>query len=127
MTPMRSVQEPIYVARTALIGGGAVPRSWMPGNQWTTRQNPSLMGLRGGCSCGPLGGCGCGLSGLGQNVSLDQLISNATNWFTGIIQTNLPPSASVPPQYGSTGALSTQLQSWIPWIIGGFLLYKAIK
>lgn len=132
MTPMRSVAEPIYVARTALIGGNAVPRSWMPGANWTSRPNMRqyvpLRGLKG-CGCGPVGGCSCSpsLQGMGQNVSLDQIIANAANWLGGFAQSQLPTSASVPPQYGSTGALSTQLQAWLPWIIGGFLVYKLVK
>jgi hypothetical protein len=82
-----------------------------------------------GCGCGPVGGCGCsgGLSGLGQSASLDQIIANAFNWLGGTVQANLPASASVPPQYGSAGALSTTLQQWLPWIIGGYLVYKVIK
>src|SRR6516165_8432575 len=129
MIPMRSVAEPIYTERTALIGNAAVPRSWMPGVNWTLRPNrgTGVAGLKGlkGCGCGPVGGCGCtpGLQGMGQ-VSLDQIIANAANWLGGFAQSQLPTSASVPPQYGSTGALSTQLQTLLPWIIGGYLLYK---
>ena len=132
---MRNTAEPIYLARTALIGGSAVPRSWMPGANWTTRPNLGQYialrkpGTLKGCGCGPVGGCSCtpGLQGLGQNVSLDQIIANAANWLGGFAQSQLPSSASVPPQYGSTGALSTQLQAWLPWIIGGFLVYKLVK
>lgn len=110
-------------------------------------------GLKG-CGCGPSGGCGCSpvtmaglrhggggqggrgmggrsgsgtLSGLNQNVSLDQIIANAFNWLGGLAQSQLPPSYSVPPQYGSTGALSSQLQQWLPYIIIGVLAYKVIK
>lgn len=87
----------------------------------------SPFGMRGmgSCGCGPTGGCGCS-SGMGA-ISLDSLIANAFGWASGAVQAALPPSASVAPQYGSTGAISTQIQDWVPWIIGGFLLYKALK
>jgi hypothetical protein len=129
MTPMRSVAEPIYTARTALIGSSGVPKSWMPGLNWTLRPNRLRTGSGlAGCGCGPVGGCGCapGLQGMGQS-SLDQIIANAANWLGGFAQSQLPPSAAVPPQYGSSGAVVTQLTQWIPWIIGGYLLYMFIK
>lgn len=91
----------------------------------------SPFGMRGldACDCGPRGGCGCsggGMSGLGA-TSLDSLISQAFGWASGAITASLPASASVPPQYGSTGAISTQIQAYLPWIIGGYLLYRAMK
>jgi hypothetical protein len=79
-----------------------------------------------GCGCDASGGCDCA-PGLRQNTSLDQLISNAANWLSGFAQSQLPPSASLPPQYGSTGALSTTLQQWLPWIIGGYIVYRLVK
>jgi hypothetical protein len=90
--------------------------------------NRGLKGL-GGCGCG--GGCGScgstGLSGLGQTSSLDQIIASAANWLGGFAQSQLPASAALPPQYGSTGALATSLTQWLPYIVGGIILYKLIK
>ncbi len=82
-----------------------------------------------GCGCGPVDGCNCTkpMSGFGQNASLDQIINNAFNWLSGTVQAHLPPSASVPPQYGSTGGISTSLQSWIPWVVGGLVVYAIMK
>jgi hypothetical protein len=83
-------------------------------------------GLSGGCGCGPVGGCGCGsgLSGLAQSPSLDQIISNTFSWLGGTVESSLPTSAAIPPQVGSTGALLATLQQWLPYIIGGYLIYK---
>jgi len=112
------------------------------------RTNPTFgtrpfSGGLSGCGCGPVGGCDCeglggyavpyqsqygyGLAGLGQSASLDQIISNAFSWLSGTVQGALPPSASVPPQYGSTGALSTMVQQWLPWVIGGYIVYRLVK
>jgi hypothetical protein len=102
-------------------------------------------GLRGsGCGCGPSGGgCSCpgmgvydpgravfakpGMGKMGQNASLDQIIGNTFNWLSGTVQASLPGTAAVPPQYGSGGAIGTQLLQWAPYIIGGILVYKLIK
>lgn len=65
--------------------------------------------------------------GLSQGTSLDSIIQSAANWLGGFAQSELPASASVPPQYGSAGALSTQLQNWLPYIVIGYLAYKVIK
>lgn len=96
------------------------------------RTNPTFgakpFGGLSGCGCGPVGGCGCeGMSGLAQSSSLDSIIANAFNWLSGTVQSALPTSASVPPQYGSAGALSTTIQQWLPYLIGGYLLYKVVK
>ena len=119
MIAQSSQSVPIYTGRIA---------------QLTTkrrRTNPNVFGGGlSGCGCGPVGGCGCsggGLSGLAQSVSLDQIIANAANWLGGYAQSQLPASASLPPQYGSAGALSTTLQQWLPWIIGGYLVYKVVS
>lgn len=119
MIAQSSQSVPIYTGRIA---------------QLTTkrrRTNPvTFGGGLSGCGCGPVGGCGCsggGLSGLAQSVSLDQIISNAFNWLGGTVESNLPTSAAVPPQVGSTGALLTTIQQWLPYIIGGYLLYKVVK
>lgn len=93
------------------------------------RFGTSPFGMSGlsSCDCSPHGGCGCsGMQGMGA-TSLDSLISQAFGWASGAITASLPASASVPPQYGSTGAISTQIQAYLPWILGGFLLYKALK
>jgi hypothetical protein len=123
--PMRAAGYPINSTELALL---TRPQFSFGQNPW---QPSGLSGVRGmrGCGCGPAGGCGCtpGMSGLRQNVSLDQIISNAFNWFSGVVQTQLPPSASLPPQYGSAGSISTQVQQWLPWIIGGYLVYRLIK
>ena len=85
-------------------------------------------GLRG-CGCSPSTGCSCapGLAGLGQATSLDSIIQSAANWLGGFAQSQLPASAAVPPQYGSTGALAAQLQGWLPYIVIGALAYMVIK
>lgn len=100
----------------------------------------AFAGDPGACGCSPVGGCGCngddtysppttlhGLRGLGQTTSLDQIISNTFSWLGGTVESNLPASAAVPPSVGSTGALITTLTQWAPYIIGGYLLYKAMK
>jgi hypothetical protein len=91
--------------------------------------NPWKSGFRGGCGCSPVSGCGCGsgFSGLSQGTSLDSIIASAANWLGGFAQSQLPASAAVAPQYGSTGALMTQLQGWIPYIVIGYLAYKVIR
>lgn len=83
-----------------------------------------------GCSCGPVGGCGCGPSGLGafgQSASLDQVISNATAWLTGVAESNLPASAAVPSNIGSLGSLSATITQYLPYIIGGVLVYMLVS
>jgi len=91
--------------------------------------NPWRQGFKGACGCSPTTGCGCGqgFSGFRQGTSLDSIIQQAASWLGGFAQSQLPPSASVPPQYGSAGALSTQLQGWLPYIVIGYLAYRVIK
>lgn len=88
-------------------------------------------GLAGmSCSCGPVGGCGCGSSGLGrlgQSASLDQVISNATAWLTGVAESNLPASAALPSNVGSLGSLSATITQYLPYIIGGVLVYMIVS
>jgi hypothetical protein len=138
MRPFQSVGIPINPVSTAFISTPA------------SLKGSSLRGLRGsGCGCGPAGGCQCynpgvsaydpgrgvfapgpvrwGMRGLGQNASLDQIIANTFSWVGGIVQTNLPASAAVPPQYGSTGAIGTQIMQWAPYLLIGYLAYKVIK
>jgi hypothetical protein len=67
------------------------------------------------------------LRGLGQTPSLDSIIANAVSWLGGFAQSQLPASASIPPQYGSPGAISAQVQAWLPWIIGGYLVYRLVR
>jgi hypothetical protein len=136
MTPMSASGQPIDSAILAL-GSPAPFRKPRPFGT-----SPYLRGL-GSCGCDVTTGCMCnpgmarypgfgaydpgrGLGGLGQ-VSLDQMIANAANWLSGFAQAQLPASAAVPPQYGSTGALGTQLINLAPWVIGGYLVYKLIK
>lgn len=142
MIPAKSSGTPIYSGYVASLTeprpfGTSPFRGFGGGN---------ALGLRGygGCSCAPGGACGCsgvgaydpgravfakrpGMKGLGQNASLDQIISNAFSWLGGVVQSNLPPSAAVPPQYGSAGAIGTQLMQWAPYIVIGYLAYKVIK
>lgn len=150
MTPMKSTAVPINPAGTALRSGspfsfGTNPyvKSGFAGGFDPGMQNnymgygfeyaPDLKrGLQGmgACGCGPVGGCSCGppsLGGLGQNVSLDQIISNAANWLGGYAQSQLPTSAAVPPGYATAGGLATQLMNWLPYIVIGYLGYKLIK
>ena len=90
--------------------------------------NPWRKGFAGACGCSPTGGCGCGgFSGFSQGTSLDSIIQQAASWLGGYAQSQLPASASVPPQYGSTGALSATLQSWLPLIIGGYIVSRLLK
>jgi hypothetical protein len=153
MIPNKSSGIPIFPDYMAKITeprpfGTSPFRAYVPIRQFRGGNPAALRGLKGGCGCGPSGGaCSCpglgaydpgrgvfarpGLSGLGQNQSLDQLIANAFNWLSGTVQSNLPSSAAVPPQYGSPGAigtqLTTQLTQWLPYIIGGFIVYKLVK
>lgn len=150
MLPMKSVAVPINSAGTALRSGakpsfGTNPYEasfaglrggFDPGMQsnyrgYNTNPTPQLKGM-GACGCGPVNGCTCGpppvgMAGMGQTVSLDQLIANATNWLTGVAQSSLPASASVPPGYGSAGGVVTQLMNWAPYLLIGYLAYKVIK
>jgi hypothetical protein len=152
MRPAQSGGVPIYPGYMAKLSEprpfGTSPFRGMKGG------NPAGMrGLHGGCGCGPSGGaCSCpgmgglkggydpgmavfgprrsrvpGVHGMGQNSSLDQIISNAFNWLGGTVQASLPPSAAVPPQYGSTGAIGTQLMQWLPYIVGGYIVYKLVR
>jgi hypothetical protein len=91
--------------------------------------NPWRTGFHGACGCDPVAGCHCGsgFSGLAQGTSLDSIIQSAANWLGGYAQSQLPSSAAVPPQYGSTGALMTQLSAWLPYIIVGYVVYRALK
>lgn len=121
MLPVRSsLAQPIRPYYVAALTG-AEPISNFGGGPYSPKQ-----GMHG-CGCGPVGGCGC--SGMGRMgaTSLDQLLANATSWLTGLAQSALPPSAAVPPQYGSTGAVGTQLLDYAPYIIGGLILYKLLK
>lgn len=147
MLPMKSAAVPINSAGTALRSGakysfGTNPYQpsglrggFDPGMQFNYAPNysrnpaPGLKGM-GACGCGPVGGCSCGndgLSGMGQSVSLDQIISNTATWLGGFAQSQLPASAAVPPGYGSIGGLATQLMNWAPYILIGYLGYKLIK
>jgi hypothetical protein len=122
MTPLRSSAMPIYPGYLSLISG-AKPRFG------TSPFKSNLRGL-GGCGCGPVGGCGCsspGLSGLGQSPTLDSIISNTMSWLGGVAQSQLPASAALPPNYGSAGAALTSLSQYLPYIIGGYLVYRLLK
>jgi hypothetical protein len=145
MVPWKSSGTPIYpgylasIAEPRVFGTSPFRGKGMGGG------NPLGMRGYGGCSCAPGGGaCGCsgvgaydpgravyakraGMRGLGQTASLDQIISNAFSWLGGVVQSNLPPSAAVPPQYGSAGAIGTQIMQWAPYLLIGYLAYKVIK
>jgi hypothetical protein len=141
MVPMRSSGSPINPYGLALRSG-APPA--FGSNPYGFRGNKSLSGM-GACGCGPVGGCSCdgpsgmqafdpgagpgarGLSGLGQSASLDTIISNTFSWLGGVVQTQLPASAALPPAVGSTGALINTLMTYAPYILIGYLAYKAIK
>jgi hypothetical protein len=99
---------------------------------------PGAGGGFGGCGCGPVGGCDCqeasGMQGLGrpflgmgQSASLDQIIQNAANWLGSFASSQLPASAAVPPQYGSAGNIITTLTNYAPYLLIGYLAYKALK
>lgn len=145
MLPMPSQGVPIYPGMMAKLSeprpfGTSPFRAYVPIRQFRGGNPMALRGY-GSCGCAPGGGaCSCpgmgaydpgravfGMSGMGQNVSLDQIIANAFNWLGGTVQASLPGSAAVPPQYGSGGAIGTQLLQWVPYIIGGLLVYKLIK
>ncbi len=119
MQILGSQAVPIYPGYTAKIS--SVPRPF---------GRKVFSGLNG-CGCGPVNGCNCtspsGFAGLGQTSSLDQIIANTFSWLGGTVQASLPASASVAPQYGTAGSLSATIQTWIPWIIGGYLVYKVIS
>jgi hypothetical protein len=149
MIAYKSGGTPIHPGYLAKIAeprpfGTSPFRGYVPIRQFRGGNPYGLRGLKGGCGCGPSGGaCSCpgmgaydpgrgvfakpGMGGLGQNTSLDQIIANGFNWLGGVVQANLPGSAAVPPQYGSTGAIGTQLMQWLPYIVGGILVYKLIK
>jgi len=116
---------------------------------------PFMNGMNGmkGCGCGPVGGCGCsgasGLDGyvnngygnptfyqtgagggfgkLGQSPSLDQIIQNTTSWLGSFATSQLPATAAVPPGYGTTGNIVTQLINYAPYLLIGYLAFKALK
>jgi hypothetical protein len=142
MIPAQSSGTPIYPGYVAKLSEprvfGTSPFRNLSGG------NPLALRGYGGCSCLPGGSCGCsgmgaydpgravygpkrGMAGLGQTASLDQIIANAFSWLSGTVQANLPGSAAVPPQYGSAGAIGTQLMQWAPYILVGYLAYKVIK
>jgi hypothetical protein len=109
----KSLSVPIYT------GFGGTPWSAGFGTQFNR-------GLRG-CGCSPSSGCACHSAGLGD-YSLDQLIAAGFNWASGLVQSKLPTSAAVPPQYATTGTVATSIMnSWIPWVVGGIIVYKLIK
>jgi hypothetical protein len=141
MRPVNSSAIPIYpgyIAKLSEPQFGTSPYKGFRGG--------NASGMRGmrGCGCASPSGSGCGCSGVGAydpgravfarpgmngmgNASLDQIISNAFNWLGGVVQSNLPASAAVPPQYGSGGAIGTELLQYVPYIIGGLIVYKLIK
>lgn len=93
-----------------------------------------LQGCPGGGHVSCTGnGCGCsggsGLNGLGQALSpsLDSVIQGAFAWLGGSVQANLPASAAVSPNIGSAGAALTTLMGYLPYIVGGYLLYKVVS
>jgi hypothetical protein len=143
MVPMRSSGSPINPYGLALRAGA-------PASFGTNPYGRVISGMRGvkslgACGCGPVNGCSCdgpsgmqafdpgagpgarGLSGLGQSASLDSIISNTFSWLGGVVQTQLPASAALPPAVGSTGALINSLMTYAPYILIGYLAYKAIK
>lgn len=120
MLPMRSSAVPINPGHLALISGAKPNRQVI------------YSGMRGmaSCGCSPVSGCGCGMNGmagLGQSASLDQIISNAFSWLSGTVQTAAGPSAAVPSGVSSLGTAFTTLTGYLPYIIIGYLAYKAIK
>jgi hypothetical protein len=125
---MRAYQTsllPMNLARSAVLSGSPYNRGPGFGKQ------PFRPGFRGACGCSPTTGCGCGtssgFSGFRQGTSLDQIIQNAANWLSGYAQSQLPPSAAVPPGAGSVGGIITTLQPYIPYLILGWIAYKVIK
>jgi hypothetical protein len=71
-----------------------------------------------GCGCDPRGGCGCmpGFHGF-----FDQIGQSVADWFRGFSQSTLPAQQQTSPYpFGIPG-------QWIPYIIGGFLVYKLLK
>lgn len=124
MIPLKSSAVPIDPAQLAVLSGAkpnplATPLVYYSG----------MRGYGGGCGCSPVSGCGCGgnLSGLGQSASLDQIISNAFSWLSGTVQTAAGPTAAVPSGVSSFGAAFTTLSQYLPYIVIGYLAYKAIK
>ena len=143
MQPVSSSAIPIFPGYVASISSPR-PFGTSPYRGFRGGDAGQMRGIYSGCGCAPGGSCGCsglgaydpgravyakrpGMRGLGQTASLDQIIANSFNWLGGIVQSNLPASAAVPPQYGSAGAIGTQLTQWAPYIIIGFLAYKLIK
>lgn len=93
-----------------------------------------LQGCPGGGHVSCTGnGCGCsggsGLHGLAQGTSpsLDALLQGAFSWLGAATTSALPASASVSPNFGSGGSISTLIQNYLPYIIGGYLLYRVVS
>jgi hypothetical protein len=141
--PMKSSGVPIYPYGVAINAGA--PRSfgtnpYRPMGAYFDGYfdggfDPGMHGMRGmgGCGCGPVSGCSCssdglsGFKGLSQSPSLDSIIQNTASWLGSVAASQLPASAAVPPAVGSTGAIINTLMTYAPYLVIGYLAYKALK
>lgn len=124
MLQLSSQSTPIYPGYVAKMSSspyqfGSTP--WKPG-----------YGLKG-CGCGPHGGCGCapttqptapGLRGLGQTGWLDQIAIDAGNWLSSVVGA---PIQVGPTATGRAPIPTGIFPNWIPWAIGGIVVYKLLK
>jgi hypothetical protein len=92
--------------------------------------SPWNRGLRG-CGCGPGGGCGCG-GGNGLSGFWDTLSNSIQNIVQGVTASETDPCNPNSPVFDAARCATATYQrspllQWIPYIIGGIIVYKLIK
>lgn len=66
--------------------------------------------------------------GMGDaTTSVDSLINSAFGLLSGTITGSLPSTAAVPPGASNLGATLTSLTQYLPYIIGGYVIYRMMK
>jgi hypothetical protein len=129
--PMRSMAEPIRPYDIAMRSGYAMR---VPSFGATPFRQNGLAGLEG-CGCDPVGGCGCvkGMAGMhGMNGFWDDFSSAVGNFFNSAGASASDPCNPNSPVFdaarcaSATYAKSPILQ-WLPYVVGGLILYKLIK
>ena len=132
--PMRSMAEPIRPYDIAIRSGYALRT---PSFGATPFRENGLGGMRGmdGCGCDPVGGCGCakGLAGVrGMNGFWDTFLGTAEQWFQSVGASASDPCNPNSPVFDAARCTSQIYQKspilqYVPYIIGGLILYKLLK
>jgi hypothetical protein len=128
--PMRSMAQPIVPYDIAIRSGYALQ---VPSFGATPFRQNGLAGLKGaGCGCDPVGGCGCKSGGVGLHGILDDLSNAFGTWLGSASASASDPCNPNSPVFDAARCTAQVYQKnpflqWVPWIIGGIVVYKLIK